>query len=141
ADAPYTAPTMPPSAVVRLEPLTLLSALAACTSHIGLVATASTTYSQPFNLARQFASIDILSGGRTGWNVVTGAQAGAAENFGTLPHPPHDERYVIAAEYLKVFKGLLDSWEDDAIPKDKAGGNYIDLEKMHPLNHKGKYFS
>ena len=141
ADAPFTRADFHPAAIVRLEPLTLLAALAVRTSHIGLVATASTTYTEPFNLARQLASIDHLSGGRSGWNVVTGAQPGAAANFGTTPHPPHDERYAIAAEYVEVIKGLWDSWEDGAIVKDVASGLYADTTKMHALNHTGKYFS
>ena len=141
ADAPFTRADFHPGTIVRLEPLTLLAALAAGTTHIGLVATASTTYTEPFNLARQLASIDHISGGRVGWNVVTGAQAGAAANFGSKPHPPHDERYAIAAEYVQVAKGLWDSWEDGAILKDTASGRFADVERLRPLNHKGKYFS
>jgi FMN-dependent oxidoreductase (nitrilotriacetate monooxygenase family) len=141
ADAPFTRADFHPATIVRFEPLTLLAALAVSTTHIGLVSTASTTYTDPFNLARQFGSIDHISGGRAGWNVVTGAQAGAAANFGTTPHPPHDERYAIAAEYVQVAKGLWDSWEDGAIVKDVAAGKYADTSKMHPLNHQGKYFS
>jgi FMN-dependent oxidoreductase (nitrilotriacetate monooxygenase family) len=141
ADAPFTRADFHPATIVRLEPLTMLSAIAVNTSHIGLVSTASTTYTEPFNLARLFASLDHISGGRAGWNVVTGAQAGAAANFGTTPHPPHDERYAIAAEYVQVAKGLWDSWEDGAIVQDVASGKYADITKMHPLNHQGKYFS
>ncbi len=134
-------PTVHPSIMVRLEPLTLLAALASCTSHIGLAATASTTYSEPYNLARAFASIDHISGGRAGWNVVTGAFAEAAANFGRDSHPPHEKRYAIAAEFVDVVKGLWDSWEDDAIIMDKLGGRFADTDKMHVLNHKGEYFS
>ncbi len=141
ADAPFTRADFHPATIVRFEPLTLLSAMAVHTTHIGLVCTASTTYTEPFNLARLFASLDHLSGGRAGWNVVTGAQAGAAANFGTTPHPPHDERYAIAAEYVQVTKGLWDSWEDGAIVKDITSGKYADTTKMHALNHRGKYFS
>jgi FMN-dependent oxidoreductase (nitrilotriacetate monooxygenase family) len=141
ADALNTGPNAHPSVMVRLEPLTLLAALAACTSHVGLAATASTTYSDPYNLARAFASIDHLSGGRAAWNVVAGAFSEAAANFGHASHPPHDVRYAIAAEFVQVVKGLWDSWEDGAIVMDKASGQFADISKMHELNHKGKYFS
>ena len=141
ADALNTGPTLHPSILVRLEPLTLLAALAACTSRIGLAATASTTYSEPYNLARAFASIDHISRGRAGWNVVTGAFPEAAANFGHESHPPHAKRYAIAAEFVDVVKGLWDSWEDGAIIMDKAGGRFADLEKMHVLDHKGEFFS
>src|SRR5262249_59475930 len=112
ADALNTGPKAHPSVLVRLEPLTLLAALATKTSRIGLAATASTTYSDPYNLARAFASIDHLSGGRAAWNVVAGAFAEAAANFGHASHPPHDVRYAIAAEFVQVVKGLWDTWED-----------------------------
>jgi len=141
ADALNTGPTLHPSILVRLEPLTLLAALAACTSRIGLAATASTTYSEPYNLARAFASIDHISGGRAGWNVVTGAFPEAAANFGRESHPPHAKRYAIAAEFVDVVKRLWDSWEDGAIIIDKAGGRFADLGKMHVLDHKGEFFS
>jgi N-acetyl-S-(2-succino)cysteine monooxygenase len=141
ADALNTGPKVHPSVMVRLEPLTLLAALAMRTSRIGLAATASSTYSDPYNLARAFASIDHLSGGRAGWNVVTGAFPEAAANFGHASHPAHDLRYAIAAEFVKVVKGLWDSWEDDAIVMDKASGQFADVSKMHELNHKGPYFS
>jgi N-acetyl-S-(2-succino)cysteine monooxygenase len=141
ADALNTGPTLHPSILVRLEPLTVLAALAACTSRIGLAATASTTYSEPYNLARAFASIDHISGGRAGWNVVTGAFPEAAANFGHESHPPHAKRYAIAAEFVDVVKGLWDSWEDDAIIMDKTGGQFADLAKMHALDHKGEFFS
>ncbi len=141
ADAPFTRADFHPATIVRFEPLTLLTALSMVTTHIGLVGTASTTYTEPFNLARQFGTLDHISGGRSGWNIVTGAQPGAAANFGNTPHPPHDERYAIAIEYVKVAKGLWDSWEDGAIVKDVASGKYIDTTKMHALNHKGEHFS
>jgi FMN-dependent oxidoreductase (nitrilotriacetate monooxygenase family) len=141
ADALNTGPTAHPSIMVRLEPLTLLAALATCTSRIGLAATASTTYSEPYNLARAFASIDHISGGRAGWNVVTGAFAEAAANFGRDSHPPHEKRYAVAAEFVSVVKGLWDSWEDDAILMDKASGRFADTSKMHVLDHKGEFFS
>jgi N-acetyl-S-(2-succino)cysteine monooxygenase len=141
ADALNTGPKVHPSVLVRLEPLTLLAALATKTTHIGLAATASTTYSDPYNLARAFASIDHISGGRAGWNVVTGAFAEAAGNFGNVGHPPHELRYAIATEFVQVAKGLWDSWEDGAIVMDKATGRFADISKMHELNFKGQFFS
>lgn len=125
----------------RFEPLTLLSALAGVTSHIGLVATLSTSYSEPFTVARQFASLDQLSGGRAGWNVVTSPLEGSALNFGKGEHPNHALRYEIAEEHLNVVKGLWDSWEDDAFVGDKEQGVFFDPAKLHTLNHKGAYFS
>lgn len=125
----------------RFEPLTLLSALAGATSHIGLVATLSTSYSEPFTVARQFASLDQLSGGRAGWNVVTSPLEGSALNFGKGEHPNHALRYEIAEEHLNVVKGLWDSWEDDAFVGDKEQGVFFDPAKLHTLNHKGKHFS
>jgi len=141
ADAVNTSPAMHPSMRVRLEPLTLLSALAVSTSRIGLVATASTTYSDPYNLARLFASLDHISKGRAGWNIVTGAFAEAAANFSRDRHPPHEERYAAATEFVEVAKGLWDSWEDDALVMDKESGVFTDTSKMHVLDHTGKYFS
>ncbi|OMF12079.1 monooxygenase [Paenibacillus amylolyticus] len=125
----------------RFEPLTLLSALAGATSHIGLVATLSTSYSEPFTVARQFASLDQLSDGRAGWNVVTSPLEGSALNFGKGEHPNHALRYEIAEEHLNVVKGLWDSWEDDAFIGDKEQGVFFDPDKLHTLNHKGVHFS
>jgi len=125
----------------RFEPLTLLSALAGATSHIGLVATLSTSYSEPFTVARQFASLDQLSGGRAGWNVVTSPLEGSALNFGKGEHPNHALRYEIAEEHLNVVKGLWNSWEDDAFIGDKEQGVFFDPAKLHTLNHKGAHFS
>ncbi|MFF4014340.1 LLM class flavin-dependent oxidoreductase [Streptomyces sp. NPDC001843] len=124
-----------------LEPLTLLTALATATEHIGLIATASTSYNSPYNLARKFASLDIISGGRAGWNIVTTAGAEAARNFGLDAEPAHAERYARAAEFLDVALKLWDSWEDDAIVADKAAGVWGDDAKVHPPRHKGTYFS
>ncbi|MER5976122.1 LLM class flavin-dependent oxidoreductase [Streptomyces sp. NPDC001857] len=124
-----------------LEPLTLLTALATVTEHIGLIATASTSYNSPYNLARKFASLDIISGGRAGWNIVTTAGAEAARNFGLDAEPAHAERYARAAEFLDVALKLWDSWEDDAIVADKAAGVWGDDAKIHPPRHKGRYFS
>ena len=125
----------------RFEPLTLLSALASETSHIGLVATVSTSYSEPFTIARQFASLDHISGGRAGWNIVTTPLEGTALNFGPKVHPEHSKRYEIASEYIEVVKGLWDSWEDDAFVRNKETGQFFDKSKLHTLNHEGKYFS
>ncbi|EIZ78150.1 NtaA/SnaA/SoxA family monooxygenase [Novosphingobium sp. Rr 2-17] len=125
----------------RFEPLTILSALAAVTQHIGLVGTATVSYTEAFNLARQFASLDHLSGGRAGWNVVTSWLAGSAANYGKSEHLGHAERYRLADEYLDVVKGLWDSWEDDALVRDKASGQFLDPDKLHELNHKGEFLS
>lgn len=125
----------------RFEPITLLSSLAALTQHIGLVATLSTSYSEPFTTARQFASLDHLSNGRAGWNVVTSPLEGSAKNFTRGTHPEHGLRYRIADEYLQVVKGLWDSWEDDAFVRDKASGQFFDSNKLHTLHHKGEFFS
>ncbi|MFD8369722.1 LLM class flavin-dependent oxidoreductase [Streptomyces sp. NPDC059688] len=124
-----------------LEPLTLLTALATATEHIGLIATASTSYNSPYNLARRFASLDIISGGRAGWNIVTTAGAEAARNFGLDAEPAHAERYARAAEFLDVSLKLWDSWEDDTIVADKAAGVWGDDGKIHPPRHRGTYFS
>jgi FMN-dependent oxidoreductase (nitrilotriacetate monooxygenase family) len=127
--------------IVELEPMTLLPALAALTRHIGLVTTASTTYNEPYHVARKFATLDIISGGRAGWNVVTSWSDAEARNFNRDKHLDYDTRYERAAEFAEVVKGLWDSWEDDAFLYDKASGQFYDEAKMHPLNHKGKYFS
>jgi FMN-dependent oxidoreductase (nitrilotriacetate monooxygenase family) len=140
ADSVNSAPNMHPGMIVRLEPLTLLAALATATEHIGLAATAATTYSEPYNLARMFSSLDHISNGRVAWNVVTGAFKECGENF-SKAHPPHDKRYAIAAEYLDVVKGLWDGWEDGALVMDRNTGVFIDLSKRHELNHKGEFYS
>lgn len=125
----------------RFEPLTILSALAAVTDHVGLVATITVTYSEPFNIARQLASLDHISGGRAGWNVVTSWLEGSAENFGKAEHLAHDVRYRLAAEYLDVVQGLWDSWEDDALVHDKESGVFFNPDKLNTLNHKGEFLS
>ena len=140
ADAVNTGADAAPMFVVRFEPLTLLGALSVVTERIGLVATVSTTYSEPYNVARALASLDHLSRGRIGWNVVTGSSPDAAANFSKEKHPPHAERYAMAEEYIKVAKGLWDSWEDNAVIADKQTGLFIDTSKMHELNHEGEYF-
>jgi len=123
------------------EPLTLLGALAATTSHIGLAATVSTSFSEPFNLARMLASLDHMSGGRIAWNVVTSQLDRAAENFGMDALPEHDERYVRAAEFVDVVKGLWDTWDDGALRLDKDSGVYVDLAGVRELNHRGAYYA
>ncbi|MFC3440644.1 LLM class flavin-dependent oxidoreductase [Sphingobium rhizovicinum] len=124
----------------RFEPITILSALAATTSRIGLVATLTVSYSEPFNVARQFASLDHLSGGRAGWNVVTSWLGDTAANFSKTEHPAHAVRYRIAAEYLDVVQGLWDSWEEGAHVADKETGQFVDPDKLHRLDHKGEHF-
>ncbi len=126
---------------VRLEPLTLLAALATVTKHLGLVSTATTTYNDPFNIARKFATIDHISKGRAGWNVVTSQNVDEAQNFSKESHLDHALRYERAEEFFDVVTGLWDSWEDDAIIRDRAAGRYIDPAKLHVLNHKGKHFA
>lgn len=124
----------------RVEPITILSALAATTSHIGLVGTLTVSYSEPFNVARQFGSLDHISDGRAGWNVVTSWLGDTAANFSKAEHPAHDVRYKIASEYLDVVQGLWDSWEDDAHVADKESGVFVDPDKLHRLDHKGEFF-
>jgi FMN-dependent oxidoreductase (nitrilotriacetate monooxygenase family) len=123
-----------------LEPTILLSAMAAVTNRIGLVATASTTYESPYNLARRFASLDAVSRGRAGWNVVTTAALDAGANFGFDSAPTHAERYDRANEFLEVVTGLWDGWEDDAVVADKESGVHTDPDKIHALEHQGKHF-
>jgi alkanesulfonate monooxygenase len=127
--------------VTSFEPLTLLSALAMVTDRIGLVATASTTFDAPYHVARRFASLDHISNGRAGWNVVTTANPDAALNFGLADHVEHDERYRRAREFHAVVTGLWDSWADDAWRRDQASGIFFDPEKMHVLDHKGEHLS
>ncbi|MEU6418884.1 LLM class flavin-dependent oxidoreductase [Streptomyces spiralis] len=141
ADGPQLWSNLAQRPAGALEPLTLLTALATATEHIGLIATASTSYNSPYNLARKFASLDIISGGRAGWNIVTTAGAEAARNFGLDAEPAHAERYARAAEFLHVALKLWDSWEDDAIVADKAAGVWGDDAKIHPARHQGTYFS
>jgi N-acetyl-S-(2-succino)cysteine monooxygenase len=140
ADALNTTLDAHPGFMLRFEPLSLLGALATTTSRIGLVATVSTTYSEPYNVARSLATIDHISNGRAGWNVVTTANERTAENFGLDHHPEHKQRYDMAEEFLTVSKGLWDSWEDGALLGDKASGRYVDPAKMHELNHDGDHF-
>jgi N-acetyl-S-(2-succino)cysteine monooxygenase len=126
--------------LVRFDPLTLLPALAAVTSKIGLAATASTTYNEPFHIARKFSSMDHLSNGRSAWNVVTSYYEHEASNFSKKKHLAHDLRYERATEFVEVVKGLWDSWEEGALIRDKKSGVYFDPKKLHSLNHEGKHF-
>lgn len=127
--------------VTSFEPFTLLSALAAVTERIGLVATASATFDAPFHIARRFASLDHLSGGRVGWNIVTTANPDAALNFGLAQHMAHAERYERAREVFDVVTGLWDSFADDAFVRDQESGIYFAPEKLHVLDHKGPHLS
>ena len=126
---------------VKLDLSVILGVLAQTTSHIGLGATYSTTYYAPFHVARTFATLDHLSGGRAAWNVVTSVNDSEAQNFGLDSHLGHDERYARADEFLDVVAGLWDTWEDDAILHDRASGIYADPDKIHELGHVGQYFS
>ncbi|WP_339820184.1 LLM class flavin-dependent oxidoreductase [Paenibacillus sp. FSL R7-0216] len=141
ADGLYITEKSIPHFLNRFEPLTLLSALAAVSKHVGLVGTLSTSYSEPFTVSRQFASLDRISGGRAGWNIVTSPLEGSALNYGKKEHPDHDKRYRIATEFLEVARGLWDSWEDDAFVRNKETGVFFDPDKMHTLNHVGEFFS
>lgn len=123
-----------------LEPTVLLTVMAGATEHIGLIATASTTYNEPFNLARRFASLDHISGGRAGWNIVTTATVNAARNFGLDDLPLHRDRYARADEFVEVSRKLWDSWQDDTIVADKELGVWGDNARLHPPTHEGKYF-
>ena len=129
-----------PSFVTRFEPTTLLGAVSLVTRHVGLGATVSTSFSQPFHVARVFASLDHLSGGRAAWNVVTTTNEKAALNFSHEPIP-HDLRYEIASEFVDVVRGLWDCWDDGAVIADRKSGQYLDKSKLRPLNHKGRFFS
>lgn len=141
ADGLYINEKSNPHFLNRFEPVTLLSSLAAVTKRIGFVATVSTSYSEPFTVARQLMSLDHLSGGRAGWNVVTSPLEGSALNYGKREHPHHALRYEMAEEHVQVVKGLWDSWEDDAFVGDKESGVFFNPDKMHALHHQGKHFS
>lgn len=124
----------------EFEPLTVFSAISQHTRQLGFVATGTTTYEVPYTLARKFASLDMISGGRGGWNAVTSSYVGDALNFGETEHPPREERYERAKEFIEVVKGLWDSWADDAFPQNKDTGQYLDSRKVRELNHKGDHF-
>jgi FMN-dependent oxidoreductase (nitrilotriacetate monooxygenase family) len=140
ADSPVLHGNVAQRPYAGLEPTVLLAAIAAVTDRIGLIATASTTYNEPYNLARRFASVDQISGGRAGWNVVTTAGDAAAKNFSLAGQPAHSQRYERAAEFLDVAKKLWNSWEDDAIVADKAAGVWADSSRVHQANHEGTHF-
>jgi FMN-dependent oxidoreductase (nitrilotriacetate monooxygenase family) len=129
-----------PQYMAYFDPLTLLAGIAAVTQHIGLVATATTSYNEPYNIARRYASLDHMSGGRAGWNVVTSSNQSEALNFGREEHFAHGERYERAREFVDVVRGLWDSYEDDAFVRDRASARYFVPEKLHHLNHKGTHF-
>lgn len=130
-----------PAEQVRFEPLTLLSVLSTVTKNIGLTGTASTTYNEPFHIARKFSSLDHLSRGRAAWNIVTSYYEAEASNFNQDKHLDHSLRYERADEFVEVVKGLWDSYEDDALARNKETGEYIKKGKLHTLNHKGEYYS
>jgi FMN-dependent oxidoreductase (nitrilotriacetate monooxygenase family) len=130
-----------PSFIDRFEPMTVLSALSMLTSHIGLGATMSTSFSEPFHVARAFSSLDHLSGGRAAWNVVTSTKDVAALNFSQERLNEHDLRYEMATEFVDVVRGLWDTWDDEAIVADKSTGRYLDASKVRPLNHRGRFYA
>jgi len=140
-DSQFITADSPHHYLSRLEPLTLLSAVAVHTSHIGLVGTITTSYNEPFNVARRLASLDHISGGRAGWNVVTSGDAGTAGNYSRDEHFDYPTRYGRALEHIEVARGLWDSYEADAFPRDKERGVFLDRDKQHTLHHKGTYFS
>jgi FMN-dependent oxidoreductase (nitrilotriacetate monooxygenase family) len=141
ADSPSLLSSVEQRPSGTIEPLTLLTALAMATEHIGLIATVSTSYNAPYNLARRLASLDYVSGGRAGWNAVTTAAPDAARNFGLDEQPSHADRYAKAAEFIDVVFKLWDSWEDDAVIADKAAAVWGDPGKIHRPEHRGRYFS
>lgn len=124
-----------------LEPTIILAGVAAATSHVGLIGTISTSFNEPFNIARRFASLDHASGGRAGWNAVTSADAPSSRNFGLDGPLDHKARYDRAKEFTEVVKALWDSWEDDAFIGDKASGQFVDTSKVHPINHRGPHYT
>jgi FMN-dependent oxidoreductase (nitrilotriacetate monooxygenase family) len=139
-DSQFITADSPPHYLNRLEPLTLLSALAVSTRHLGLVATMTTSYNDPFNIARRLASLELISGGRSGWNVVTSGDAGAAANFSRDEHFDYDTRYARGLEFVQVAQGLWDSYEADAFPRDRARRTFLDPSRQHALHHKGEHF-
>lgn len=141
ADGLYINEVSIPHFLNRFEPIALLSALAAATTSIGLVGTLSTSYSDPFTVARQFGSIDAISKGRAGWNAVTSPLEGSARNYGRDKHPEHALRYEIATEHIEIVKGLWDSWDEDAFLRNRETGQFADFSKMHRLNYKGRFHS
>ncbi|MFF0572486.1 LLM class flavin-dependent oxidoreductase [Streptosporangium saharense] len=140
ADGPNLGPVQPTSGQTKPEPITLLSVLGAVTTHLGLASTVSTTYSEPYNTARQIASLDLLTGGRAGWNAVTGSSAAAASNFGPASHPEHALRYERSEEFLQIVKALWESWEPGAVIADQGTGVFLDPGKVHRVPFRGRHF-
>jgi FMN-dependent oxidoreductase (nitrilotriacetate monooxygenase family) len=140
-DSQFITPDSPHHYLNRLEPLTLLSAVAVHTSHIGLVGTLTTSYNDPFNIARRLASLDLISGGRAGWNVVATGDGGTAGNYGREEHYDYATRYGRALEHVRVVQGLWNSYESGAFPRDKQAGVFFDPSRQHPLGHVGEHFS
>ncbi|HUB11569.1 MAG TPA: LLM class flavin-dependent oxidoreductase [Acetobacteraceae bacterium] len=140
SDSMVMDPTDHPSFLCRFEPTSLITILSACTKYVGLGATVSTSFSEPFNVARLFSSIDHISGGRAAWNVVTSSNARVGMNFNLDAQLEHEFRYERANEFVDVVRGLWDCWDDGAIVADRATGHYIDAAKVRPLNHKGRFF-
>jgi FMN-dependent oxidoreductase (nitrilotriacetate monooxygenase family) len=140
-DSQFITPDSPNHYLNRLEPLTLLSAVAVHTTNIGLVGTLTTSYNDPFNVARRLASLDLISGGRAGWNVVATGDGGTAGNYGRAEHYDYASRYGRALEHVRVVQGLWDSYEGDAFPRDKPNGVFFDPSRQHALNHVGEHFS
>lgn len=140
-DSQFITADSPPHYLNRLEPLTLLSALAVSTRRIGLVGTLTTSYNEPFNVARRLASLDLISKGRAGWNVVTSGDAGTAGNYGRDEHYDYDTRYGRALEHVQVVQKLWQSYEDGALLRDRESGRFLDRSKLHRTDHKGEYFS
>ncbi|SAK81840.1 nitrilotriacetate monooxygenase component A [Caballeronia temeraria] len=127
--------------ITALEPTMLLTSVAVATTHLGLIATASTSYNEPYNIARRFSTLDLISGGRAGWNIVTTADLPSARNFGHDTVPDHATRYARADEFAALVKTLWNSWDDDAFIADKSSGRFVDIEKVHPADHRGRFFS
>jgi FMN-dependent oxidoreductase (nitrilotriacetate monooxygenase family) len=141
ADTPAITDRIEYRSFMSMEPTIVLATISAATSHIGLIATASTTYNEPYNIARRFATLDHVSGGRSGWNAVTTADAASSRNFGLSGVLDHKTRYDRAKEFTGVVHALWDSWEDDAFVGDKASARFVDTTKVHPIAHRGTYYS
>ena len=141
ADGLYINEVSIPHFLNRFEPIAILAALAAATDKIGLVGTLSTSYSDPYTVARQFGSVDAISKGRAGWNAVTSPLEGSAKNYSREKHPEHHLRYLIAGEHIDIVKGLWDSWDDDAFVRNLETGQYADFSKLHRVNYRGTYHS
>ncbi|KIU44846.1 MULTISPECIES: LLM class flavin-dependent oxidoreductase [Bradyrhizobium] len=141
ADTPAITDRIDYRSFMSMEPTIVLATIAAATSHVGLIATASTTYNEPYNIARRFATLDLASGGRAGWNAVTTADASASRNFGLGTVLEHKARYERAKEFADVVHALWDSWEDDAFVGDKATARFVDVSRVHPIAHRGAHYS